>query len=278
MLDGVGEACCSWSSTMTTQSGPPFGLCRLCLTPAVLRDSHIMPRWTYRRVIQTGSGDPNPIIVRNDDARRGGRQFTEYLLCSPCEQRIGRWENYVSTVAVQNDDRFPAAEAATRIDELCLPDVTVVDLSALDVAAIVRFGSSVIWRASVSREFDRVQLGERYEPLVRRYLLDDSATFPHFAKLHVELIRPERLRIDRVVIGPYSSKWEGCHIHRFALFGFRFHVFVGGLVPDYFSELCAARTARGTLTDGSSLLPDMARMFERVRANGRIGGRTRRRR
>ena len=97
---------------LRTGCGKMIGTCRLCRADGELRDSHIMPRWVFRRIIHFGP-DPQPILIENGTRRSTGDQDTEYLLCESCEQRFGRWENDVSQLALQLDDSFPAFEALT---------------------------------------------------------------------------------------------------------------------------------------------------------------------
>lgn len=245
---------------------PAFGPCRLCRVPSVLQWSHIVPRWTYRRIVHTNpAGGANPVMVRDDEARLGGEQYAEYLLCRRCEARVGLWDRHVAELALQPNGKFPAVERAPLIGELSGRELQVVDLSALNVGKIALFAASVIWRASISRTFARVRLGP-YEDPIRNYLLDDGSSFPAFARLFVHIIRPdERTPVDRIVAMPYAGRQDRYHTHRFALFGFLFSLFVGGELPAVFDEACVVKTRRGLIDDGSLLIPDLAAMFARVR-------------
>src|SRR4051794_12828304 len=86
-----------------------LGTCRLCSCHAELRDSHILPRWVFRRIIRFGP-DPQPILIEDGTRRSTGKQDSEFLLCDVCEQRFGNWENHVSRLALQPDGRSPAFE------------------------------------------------------------------------------------------------------------------------------------------------------------------------
>jgi hypothetical protein len=79
------------------------GDCRLCLVKGVeLRDSHIMPKFSYRRARAKGAGG-DPVHIRNGKAFQASAQITEYLLCAHCEQRIGDVETSVSRLLPLND-------------------------------------------------------------------------------------------------------------------------------------------------------------------------------
>lgn len=230
-----------------------------------------MPRWAYRRLVHTGGGNPNVVMMADGEARTGQPQLTDYLLCSPCEQRVGRWEAYVAGVALQTSDRFPALDAATV--EVDIPNMKVLNLSALDVAQLVRFAASVFWRASISFRLPRVSLGAYEEPF-REFLLGTALDFPQAARLTVHLVRPtDGTRLDRVVALPYSGREDGYRVHRFAVFGFLFGMFVGGKLPELIDELCVVRTNRAVVNGDAMLRPGITEAFQRVRAVGALARR-----
>ena len=181
-----------------------------CDAVAELRWSHIVPRWTYRWVIQTGPGGPNPVRVEGDVAAFGGAQYAEYMLCAACEQRIGNWETRVATMALQLDDTFPAFAGAQAIPEAADDEWTLADPSGLDVVAMERFACSVVWRASVSKTFPNVSLGGRYADDFAAYLLDDNAAVPANVRIILELYNTQaKPRIDRVVVARSRQRTSG---------------------------------------------------------------------
>lgn len=114
------------------EKAQPIGHCKLCGIKSVLKVSHIMPNWTYRRV--TREGDPNPVMIDGDVARRGGKQLKSHLLCEPCEQHLGKLDAYASEVSVQLDGRFPLLEGTvpnlerTDVSVSHIPDNDATDL------------------------------------------------------------------------------------------------------------------------------------------------------
>jgi hypothetical protein len=254
---------------------PPFAPCKLCGVPSDLRDSHIMPRWTYRRAIRTGGGDPNLVMIHNDVARRGGKQLSEYMLCSSCEALFERWEGYLAKIALQEDETFPALEASVSVPEIPTSGgARAASVVTLDVRAIERFAVSVIWRASASRldELSGVSLGERYHRELGKYLRDEGAELPTGARLFVELIDATKdLPIDRMMIAPHSSKSVGYHLHRFALFGMVFNFAIGGQVPRTFDPFSLADTKRVIVSDGMQLVATgVGALIGRAQANGGV--------
>jgi hypothetical protein len=120
---------------MASPDKAPVAPCKLCGTPSTLRWSHIVPRWTYTRVIKaagTGSG-PKLINLAGDTAIFGGEQLAEWMLDTRCERRFGKWESYVSQQALQEYDSFPALTAAKQLPGLVVGTWRVVDLSGLDI-------------------------------------------------------------------------------------------------------------------------------------------------
>ncbi len=235
-------------------SPPPTGDCKLCGTTTTLRWSHIVPRWTYRRLIQTAApANAKLVNVRDEIAIFGGEQYADYLLCDACEQRFGNWETYVANIALQTDGRFPALANAMPIAGLAYENWRAVDLAGLQPATLARFAASVIWRASVSAVFPGVSLGT-YASAFASYLLDDGVPVPSCARIVLQIIDPAPgPRVDRVVVAPSSSREGGYHMHHFAMFGMWFQVAVGGALPTGFDPFCIARTSHGLITDGARL-------------------------
>lgn len=258
---------------MAPPAPAPVDICRLCHTHTTLKWSHIVPRWTYRRVVQTG-GDPNPVTVDGDVAVFGGEQAAEYMLCGQCEQRLGRWETYVSGVALQSDDAFPALAAAKSRPTITVGDWQVADLSSLDTEAISRFAASVVWRASASQLFSGVSLGAHADSFAA-YVLTDGAMLPSSARLLINLLDPPAApRIDRVVVAPASSREGGYHVHHFAMFGMWFRLMVGNAIPRSFDEICLARSRRGVITSGAELTRLVATRAHAVTPKGKLAKRS----
>lgn len=250
----------------------PIAPCKLCGRTAELHDSHIIPRWTYKRTIKTGGGDPNLVTIVDDVARRGGKQLSEHMLCTSCESIVERAEGYLAKITLQEDDRFPALEAAVALSDESSPGILVADVSSLDLAAIEHFAISVVWRASASRVLDKVSLGPRYHALLGTHLQDAAAPrLPSEARLLVELIdiKAELPRFDRVVVPPHSARCDGYFLHRFSLFGMAFNVVVGSLIPSVFDVVSLRDTGKVLVTDGTRLVgQSLTETMQRVLANG----------
>jgi hypothetical protein len=208
-------------------------------------------------------------MISGDEARLGGEQFSEYMLCSLCEERFNAWETYIAGIALQTNDRFPALDAVKILDDSSSEEVVMADASMLNVGAITRFAVSVIWRASASRRwFPTLSLGDRYQRELARYLLDDAASLPSWARLSVDLMRSAPGtggRVDHVVIAPYPYNAGGFHMHRFAMFGMVFCLAIGRLVPQLLDEMCIATSRRVRLSDDGHIRQILADKIPKLR-------------
>ncbi len=255
-------------------SGDPTAPCKLCGTTSVLRWSHIVPRWVYRRVVKTGDPKrPTPIQVSNNVAIAKPRQAAEYMLCSACEDLLHHDETYAAEVAIQEDGTFPALAAAKVVHSN--GRFRVADAAALRVDALVRLAASIVWRASVSTTFPDLRLGT-YEPEFAAFLRRESA-LPAGVGLLFWLL-DARTGVGRVLYEPASRRDDGCHVHRVAFFGFDIMVYVGGALPPFLEDHCFARTNRVIISDGASQYEQVAsamRTSERkgwlAREYGRLG-------
>jgi hypothetical protein len=74
-------------------SGGKNGICILCDTNALLRLSHIVPKWAYHWCKEEGAivGDYGSLNVRTKE--QDGNKH--YLLCDKCEQHLGTTERYI---------------------------------------------------------------------------------------------------------------------------------------------------------------------------------------
>ncbi len=182
-------------------------------------------------------------------------QLKEYLLCRRCEDRIKPWEDCVAGLSLQEDDQFPALEAAMPVIGNVNDPFVIADASMLDVEKIVRFAVSVIWRASVSSQVPAVKLG-RYEEGITAYLRDDAVPLPAHVRVRLEFIRPmSDLRFDRTVWEPYTHRDDAhlVRIHSFYLFGMWFHLHVGCEVASTVDLVCLATERKVTISDGELL-------------------------
>lgn len=255
------------------QNQPPIGPCKLCGTVGILQYSHIVSRWGYRRLVNTPSGPHNPVAVDGDVAILSGKQAAEYMLCRPCEERIGDREKYVSTIAVDAAGAFPAVQQSRPV-YVHDSEWKVADASSLDCDAIAYFAASVIWRASISDVFSRVTLGS-YESRLGAYLLG-VAPFPSGVLLIVEFMQPvSGPRVDRLIVEPESQRHAGYHHHAFTMFGMLFRLLVGNVLPDGVKAFSFVDNKVVLLSNGTELLTSVVTRAKAVAPKGALARRQR---
>jgi len=123
-------------------------------------NSHVIPKWAYRRTrdVSGAAGSPHPIRVQDGVALQTSAQITEHMLCEPCEQLFSRDEDYVSKLAYQEDQSLGLAQyiredtiISRGLQMLAGVQTRAVPISHLDCQAIARFAASVFWRAHSAR-------------------------------------------------------------------------------------------------------------------------------
>jgi len=67
------------------------GVCRLCLKPSILRNSHILPEFLYSEVYDEKH---RGIAVSQERDTVFQKELREYLLCQSCETKLSRYEKY----------------------------------------------------------------------------------------------------------------------------------------------------------------------------------------
>jgi hypothetical protein len=210
------------------------GTCALCHAENVeLQDSHLMPKWSYKRAGQATSGLVN---VEGGRAYQSSRQTKQYLLCKPCENRFGIREDCVSRLCWQTDGSLPILALLKRQPEDADDPVEVVQIEAQNTESLAYFASSVIWRADAMKK--GVQLGEHGEPL--RQYLNDEAPFPATVRVTLTVFKAGTVvtSMDRVLSFPSTDRVEFCDRHTFVVCGLHFDLYANGLLPEVSHYLC----------------------------------------
>jgi hypothetical protein len=253
---------------------PIVGTCTLCQGKNVeLKDSHIVSKWTYRRLVgYAATAAPNPVMVADGASVLTSKQVTEYLLCGTCENRLSVRENYASKIGVQPNGSFPAKDTVNVVQSE--NGVTLADAQGLDVDALTYFAVSVFWRADVGQIDPIVNLGRARED-IRRYLLG-QLPLPADVDLFVSLIVPEQSfpRIDRIIAFPATSSESGVERHDFTACGIRFTMYAGGEMPTALTDVSFPRKKVVFISDGRSLLNSVAREVVSSPAKGSLASRT----
>jgi len=138
-------------------------LCKLCLEPAQLKQSHIIPSSLHKILKDEGKNVrfvlPGTLTVKNQT------DLKELMLCNDCEQEFSRFEKrtiellrplWKNTKSGQSSYTIPASSTSL----------------------ILRFVHSVFWRASVSAMLPKYKLAPDIEELLRLSLLHDQPITP----------------------------------------------------------------------------------------------------
>ena len=167
-------------------------------------------------------------------------------------------------------------------DGSSLGRVRVSLLEPHEAQKLLLFGSSVLWRASVSREISSARLGPVYEEPFRQYLL--GGPFPQDAAASVfvlELGGSDPVAWEQVMSTPTSIRADGFHFHHFLMAGLYFHFSVGKRLPHQFStrlltgpEPAFYRTDRGAIPLIDSLIGQVreARSTQRLLQQRKVRG------
>jgi len=226
------------------------GECRLCKQTSDLRRSHILPAGFYRRMLDRGSVNPNPIHISEGATIQSSRQVTEDLLCRACEQRFNESGERWVLANCYDGKKFPLRDLIQKHAPLYTGQIVTTysarNILGSNIYRLTYFAASIFWRASVhgrmTRTGDRsVQLGPRYEEEFRRYLLVHSA-FPNNSALVLTVsaaAKPIAAMNYPTVMAHHPI---GCHANRFVAHGIYFDLLVGkaaaGLYP-----LCFVRSS-----------------------------------
>lgn len=223
--------------------------CALCHAhPVTIEESHILPAWSYKRVVNYAPGSGAPVVVDEEVVLQSSKQAKRPLLCRDCEQRFSTVENSVSKLVVQEDGTFPLRDGAKQVD--AGPDgYQVLELLEQWSRDLAYFGLSVVWRADVAQIEPVVSLGPEVREGIRAFLLDTTVHPP--AAVALTVINPPRgvPRIDRIVTFPQTEGAPHEERHEFLCCGVRFSIVTGDQARASFSPLDAVT---GRLAFGSA--------------------------
>lgn len=212
------------------------GTCALCQKNADLQNSHLIPKWAYRRVCDVDpNGAKHPVKIAGGNAVLSNKQTTKYLLCADCEQRFSASEDYVAKLTEPDNRQIKLLGSVTRLDT---PKKVLATLNEdVDCGRISYFAASVLWRGCVIT--GDCHLGP-YESKFRRYLLGESE-FPPEASITFGLF-DESHNVDTRgwVSEPVSTKTNFGWLHGFLLAGLAFRCWVGKEIPQEWKQVSLA--------------------------------------
>jgi hypothetical protein len=197
----------------------------LCLEEDVeLLNSHIVPKWAYRRLIERDDDGRkcDPVSISNGSSILTSSQIREYLLCGKCEKTLGRDEDYVARLAYQKDGRLGLLEMTTRLQ---LPNHKAgMTVDRLDCGSVIRFAASVLWRAHVSSrpECKDLRLSNLQAEALHKFLRNEAPLPCRFCFAMVVLMDGEAgsSTWKSLIVPPATSANDG--VHQFFVCGLLF--------------------------------------------------------
>lgn len=231
--------------------------CALCLKPRPLCQSHLIPAFIHRLLKK----DQQLVVMASDNTFPTSKEICQRLLCADCEIRFGRAEKFCSEVFMQADGQFPLRDVLRGAEVIAEDRRSSVKRGTVlgdeQVHKLTYFALSVFWRGSVTkwkyerRELKKNHLGEKYEELLRRYLLGEGQV-PDAMSLMILLSNaPNPMPF---LHAPISSRYHGYYTHHFSIPGMQFVLTVGQVRPTGCDELCVWRSVQRPIV--ISALPD----------------------
>lgn len=232
------------------------GRCALCFQTGVrLLDSHILPKWTYRRARDpSGSDGVDPVMFRKGTVVQTSQQMREYLLCEVCERLLCDDEDYVARLAFQEDGTLglgpmlkerPFVPRSPRGDA---DGARVAEISNLDCRSIARFAASVFWRAHVARRqgIESLHLSESVARGLRRFVRRERDLPSRLCLLLMVLVDdPDAASMGSLhsttTMSPSTGEGTLNRFHQFVAAGLMFSLGIGALAHPESCLACSAR-------------------------------------
>lgn len=201
-------------------------VCALCNETKKLQDSHLIPKWIYKRLQKSLQGRKDPVQVFGGAAFATSAQVKGYLLCDDCERLFGEKEDYIARLTGENNRRLN--NLINSDDRKGVKHVQIIELpDTIKTENLIYFATSIIWRASVMPNAKSCVLG-KYQELLRSYLLGEDK-FPQSIHISMQIIEPsERFTCPELVLNhPTSVKRNFGWFHSFLAHGLMFRFFMG---------------------------------------------------
>lgn len=201
-------------------------LCKLCLQPKELRESHIISEFDYKPLYDEKHRyySLSSKKVKHEIHQKGLR---EKLLCQKCESQRSRYERYVSLVINGGI-------------ELGYKDIPGgVQISGIDYKQFKLHQLFLLWMASISdlREFSNFKLPYDTEEELRIILESDNPCDPEvYSCLLCALLNSSKKTIRGLILPPSSHEVSGLIYARFLVSGMLNTFIVSQTIPDGIHE------------------------------------------
>lgn len=138
--------------------------CRMCLKPAKLEDSHIIPDFLFKRLKLAEGYFLHLSSVEAKKDKKAQRGITEKLLCRECEAKLSKYEDQLARV-LYNSTKLKGVNHGFAVHMHGIP-YQPVKLALL----------SILWRMHLSSHpfFSQVNLADQHTERLRIAFLEDK--------------------------------------------------------------------------------------------------------
>jgi len=187
----------------------PLGLCRFCLEQRQLIEAHIIPKGFFERI---RSDEPTILVNKSDYPKRSPQGiYDKGILCGPCDNIIGKWDQYAQEVLTVDMSGFTLIAEGQNIGGWERPEYNYELLKL--------FFISLLWRASISTHsfYAGIDIGRKFEEQARQMLRDGRAGGAHdFGVAIARFVEP----LGNAFFDPHMERMNKVNHVRFYLAGF----------------------------------------------------------
>jgi hypothetical protein len=187
------------------------GMCALCLAPAMLQESHILPRFLWKNNGLIGDKKKFALVCHANPAltklhEQDGPK--EHLCCSPCEGTMGEWERYSRGILFGKNSPFHHEQ----------PHSAGYLIDGIEYRRFKLYQLSVLWKMGASSlpYFSEVRLGKHQERL-RKMVRTEQPGQPWQYFCLPSVLTFEGKRSKPIFTSPVQGVFDGRHAYSLAV-------------------------------------------------------------
>jgi hypothetical protein len=194
-----------------------MGVCALCRAESDLRRSHVIPRFTQKRI----KGEHGSALRFRKEGPVDGvpmqDYFFEHLLCGACEARFQKWEDYAARTICQR-----------RIFDIRPTRPRQFAILQCDYRRMKLFLLSVLWRMGASQrpDFENIDLGPHLDRIGDMLLAAQPGESHEYGCCGI-VVQIDKERMAMTLAGDTVRGPKGIRFHRALIDGILFAWVVG---------------------------------------------------